>query len=745
MGHRNNFSLIFIPSITVFISSALIMIIELVAGRLIARHVGSSLYTWTSVIGVVLAGISMGNYIGGRAADKTNPKKTLAFLFCISSVTCVLIIILNNRIGNWLWLWKLTWPVHIFLHVLIVFMLPSTLLGTISPVVARMALDKGLPTGQTVGDIYAWGAAGSIAGTFITGFYLIDAFGTVQIIWTVSFVLLVMALLYGSKIFLSYLWAAILVLLWTTGTLAFGQLNDSLGLKEQSDSHIIYEDESQYFYIAVEQNSKNPDIRTFIQDTGCQGMVVINDINELSLMHMKIFAAITETFYPEEKPLSLLNIGGGGYVFPRYCRHKWPGNEIDVVEIDPAVTHAAIEAFGLKKNAPIVSHNMDARNYIDSMISNNTKNKYDFIYQDVENGFSLPFQLVTKQYNEKIFSILHDDGIYLLDIVDVYDRGQLLGAVINTLNQTFEHIYVISEDVPRHKGYNYVIVASKRDLKIETIKHHPQLDDLYLWILSSSEIQKLIANAKNIILTDDFSPVENLLAPMAHQISVDFLTEKYEEKANRYIQTGAYEKAIKTYEKIIENEPLESIRAYKRIAELYGKINRLREAAEALQKAVHYNEQSSYKTNIAGVYLDLALLKKQFGEIEQAKIYARKAVENFEKILSHNPDSANTLFTLAIACEESGYHLKAVDYLTRARDSEPNNIKLHIALFRLLLSQGKPDEAWRQLNASAEYMKSIGNHEDYQYLKQIESFIKQKRNNLNGSMPSTRIWPHQHN
>jgi predicted membrane-bound spermidine synthase len=55
-----------IPNFTVFISSLCIMVVELVAGRLIARHVGSSLYTWTSVIGIVLAGIAAGNYIGGR-------------------------------------------------------------------------------------------------------------------------------------------------------------------------------------------------------------------------------------------------------------------------------------------------------------------------------------------------------------------------------------------------------------------------------------------------------------------------------------------------------------------------------------------------------------------------------------------------------------------------------------------------------------------------------------------------------
>ena len=107
MSKSRGFFSILIPSATVFFSSACIMIIELVAGRLIARHLGSSLYTWTSVIGVVLAGITIGNYIGGRIADRFTARKALSVLFGISSVACVVIVILNNLVGGWMWLWKL--------------------------------------------------------------------------------------------------------------------------------------------------------------------------------------------------------------------------------------------------------------------------------------------------------------------------------------------------------------------------------------------------------------------------------------------------------------------------------------------------------------------------------------------------------------------------------------------------------------------------------------------------------------
>ena len=63
---------------TVFLTGAGMMTVELVASRLIARFLGSSLYTWTGVMGVILAGMSLGNYLGGRMADAAILRQNLA-------------------------------------------------------------------------------------------------------------------------------------------------------------------------------------------------------------------------------------------------------------------------------------------------------------------------------------------------------------------------------------------------------------------------------------------------------------------------------------------------------------------------------------------------------------------------------------------------------------------------------------------------------------------------------------------
>ena len=157
------------------------MILELVAGRIIAPYVGVSLYTWTSVIGVVLAGISLGNYLGGWLADRYASLRLLGVLFLLGGLSPVGILAVDA-------LGRITpgeWPIVVEILVLTaaLFFLPSVILGAISPVVAKLAIRDLNKTGMTVGRIYAAGTVGSIVGTFATGFLLISWFGTHVIVW----------------------------------------------------------------------------------------------------------------------------------------------------------------------------------------------------------------------------------------------------------------------------------------------------------------------------------------------------------------------------------------------------------------------------------------------------------------------------------------------------------------------------------------------------------------------------------
>lgn len=166
----------------VFVTSVCVMTLELTASRLIAKTVGSSLYTWTSVIGVVLAGITLGNFLGGWLADRFDRGRALAWMYLCGSVSCASVLWLDQIVSPMSRPTILSWPTWVLTVVAAMFLLPSLALGTISPLVASMALSRSSRLGTTVGNVYAWGALGSIIGTFLTGFYLMDVWGTRTII-----------------------------------------------------------------------------------------------------------------------------------------------------------------------------------------------------------------------------------------------------------------------------------------------------------------------------------------------------------------------------------------------------------------------------------------------------------------------------------------------------------------------------------------------------------------------------------
>ena len=166
----------------VFLTSVCVMTLELTASRLIAKTVGSSLYTWTSVIGVVLAGITLGNFLGGWLADRYDRGRALAWMYLFGSISCASVLWMDQLVGPLTRPMLLSWPTWVLTVVSAMFLLPSLALGTISPLVASMALSRSARVGKTVGNVYAWGALGSIIGTFLTGFYLMDVWGTRTII-----------------------------------------------------------------------------------------------------------------------------------------------------------------------------------------------------------------------------------------------------------------------------------------------------------------------------------------------------------------------------------------------------------------------------------------------------------------------------------------------------------------------------------------------------------------------------------
>jgi tetratricopeptide (TPR) repeat protein len=736
MGKSRGFLSIAVPSGTVFLSSFCIMVLELVAARLIARHLGSSLYTWTAVIGVVLAGITIGNYLGGRIADKFRARKALAVLFALASAACVITVVANNLVGGWVWLWRFSWPMRVFSHVSLVFLLPSVLLGTISPVVAKMALDQGLPTGRTVGDIYAWGAAGSIVGTFVTGYYLIAAMGTVAIIWTVGGVLLLLAVCYWVSLWVLYIWAAIFIALMALGLVPAGWAKDAgagMALREKTDPAIIYEDESQYCYIAVKQISKDPDRRAFMQDKLKHSDIIMGDILDLQYSYSQIQAAITQRLSRDKDKLSVLVIGGGGYVFPRYVEHVWPGSRVDVVEIDPGVTEAAIKAFGLERDSTVHTYTMDARNYINQLLEQARKGEqavqYDFIFEDALNDYSVPYQLTTKEFNDKIARILTDRGVYMIELIDIYDSGLFVGAFINTLERTFDYVYVIAENEPHSARMTFVVIAARQEIDLEGLVQEKPVRSLDLWILSDAEIDALRQKARGVVLTDDYAPVENLLAPVVLASARDLLAEEYLNQAEQLKAKKRWDECILKFKDVIKVDPSLSIKAYNEIGMIEAGRGRLPEAIEAFNSALEYDKKAEVRQSMSNINYNIGIAMQRLGDNEKAATYLQDAVRGYRQDFAKEPDSAKISARLGNALATAGNFTEAAQYFQRAVNLNPLDVGNHSMLAQVLSIQGRYDEAITELQKGIEFMSQAGNEEGAEQLKKLLELIELKKTN----------------
>lgn len=693
-------TLLVVPGLTVFVSSACIMILELVAGRLIARHLGSSLYTWTSVIGVVLTGITVGNYLGGRLADRFDCRRSLAVLFWLSACACVQIVVMENLVGQWRWLWLLNWPAHVFMHVMLVFFLPSALLGMISPFVAKMALDRGLPTGRTVGDIYAFSAAGSIAGTFLAGFYLITALGTVTIIWVVGGLLALLGLVFGPGIRLIRLGSGLLVLMAAAAFVpypAVEQAGRRLALKKPAEPEVIYERETPYCRVRVKQLSQQPDHRVFMQDKLVHSKINMDDPLNLQYAYTRLYAAFTEAIHPRDEPISALAIGGGGYVLPRYLEQRYSQARIDVVEIDPGVTQAAMDAFGLPADTSINTISMDARNYIDQLLIDSTPDgpavKYDLIYEDALNDYAIPFQLVTREFNEKIARILNDDGIYMIELIDTYQSGLFLGGVVNTLGKTFSSVDVITDyDPPTPARRTFIVLASNG--RIDVAQVVSDIDcDFQIWHLNALELDGLVEKSGRIVLTDMYAPVESLLAPVVCQNAYSTLAEDYIERGKRLKLQGRWQESIAFFNRAAETDPLAKVEALNEIAMIRAGRGDFRSAVANLEAAIALVEGDGGRSCEADVYLNMGLVTRQTKGVEQARPYFKKAIEGFREAVRRGDPAPELLTRMGNALAESGELVEASEVLGRAVTMNPADPANYSYLTTCLRLQGRWQEA----------------------------------------------------
>ena len=478
-----------------FFGSGCLLVIEIVAARLIAPNVGVSLYTWTSVIGVVLAGIAIGNWLGGKVADRRPGRTTLSMIYLAAAATTALILFFARDVGSFTA--PTSWPaiLQVLWITVLMFFIPSILLGMPTPMLVKLSLPSLETTGRIVGDVQAWATAGSIVGVFITGYFLISWFGTRAIVAGVVVVLLLLAALSHPYLTDTSRVARAIRAQPALGIVPPVVLIATLVLTMTAESRCIRE--SNYFCIDVQPDGNGN--RQLSLDLLIHGVVNPDDPAELIYAYEMLYQQVTEAAFPKGERITSFQIGGGTYSFPRYLAANYDAQSV-VAEIDPDVTEVNRTHLFLKDSPEIEIVHEDARL---ALRQRPEDERYDLVLGDAFNDLAVPYHLTTKEFNEMVSDHLTERGLYMINVIDGRDYD-FLRSFMKTLTKTFRNVGLMTSPGQPVQGERstFVVVASQAPL--------PRLRTL----VTGVPLQQFYAEKDTVELTDDHVPVDQLLAPV---------------------------------------------------------------------------------------------------------------------------------------------------------------------------------------------------------------------------------------
>ncbi|MBA3245025.1 MAG: fused MFS/spermidine synthase [Actinobacteria bacterium] len=397
---------------------------EIAASRLLAPYFGSSTIVWANLIGIVLAGLALGYYLGGKLADR-RPEPRLLGLIVLAAAGWVALTpfvarpFLDATVSS-LDDASAGAVIGSFFAVLLLFAPAVVLLGMVSPFAIRLAISDVETAGAVAGRFYALSTAGSLLGTFVPALLTIPLVGTQRTLLGTAFVLAGSAsLLLGRRAAVAAVAFAVLV------AIPPGAVKAEEGL--------LYEKESRHQFIQVLERDDGRRLLSLNE-----GVAVHSVWRKETVLTGGVWdALLTVPVVLEEPPRRVAILGNAGGTLARSFGVFWPDAEIDGVEIDAAVTDVGYRYFGLGDNPRVTTYDEDARPFL-----RRTDRRYDVIYVDAYHQPYVPFYLATQEFFRLVRDRLAPGGVVALNVATVPDDDTLVREVSGTLATVFPQVRV---------------------------------------------------------------------------------------------------------------------------------------------------------------------------------------------------------------------------------------------------------------------------------------------------------------
>lgn len=462
-----------------FWASAAILIIEVLGVRLLAPYLGVSLQTYTASIGVVLAGISAGNALGGRLADHRPPRRVLAVGFAAGGLLVIVGEIAVAALGPVL----LGGPPLAMVTLAAAGLLgPCVALGMVTPAVAKEELQSLGNTGRVVGGLSSWATSGALVGTFGTGFVLVRALPTRPALVGLGVALLATAVAVAGRRTRRLDVAVLILVLGLLGVIEV--------IPPQCDV------ETAYVCAHIERDPTVPTGRRLKLDRFTHSFVDIVHPRYLQSGYQQVTADLLDELHLGDRP-RFLHLGGAGFTMPRYVRATWPQSVNVVLERDPELVGLAQRELGLHLDAALRVSIGDAALTIDRQ----PRRAFNVVLADAFGGLAAPWQMMTSEFVGRVRARLRPDGVYVLNLLDA-GRARFVKAEVATLRRHFASVIVVP---PPGGGGNFVVAASDRSLDGLRVT----APSLTRTVWSTRRADAFAHGAR--VLRDDFAPVDQLI------------------------------------------------------------------------------------------------------------------------------------------------------------------------------------------------------------------------------------------
>jgi len=458
---------------------------EIAASRLLAPYFGSSTIVWANLIGIVLAGLALGYWLGGRIADK-RPQPRLLGLIVLAAAVWVAITpfvarpFLDAAVGN-LDDASAGAVIGSFFAVLLLFAPAVVLLGMVSPFAIRLAISDVETAGAVAGRFYALSTAGSLLGTFVPALIAIPLAGTQRtLLGTAVLLALSAAFLLGRKVLVL---AAVLAALVAVPPGAV-----------KAEPGLLHEEDSLYQFIQVVER---PDGRRILRLN--EGVAVHSVWRAETVLTGGVWDAFLALPPLLDRPLrSVAILGNAAGTTARALGVFYPEARVDGVELDPAVSRVGRRWFGLEDNPRLTVHDADARPFL-----RRTDERYDLIVVDAYHQPYVPFYLATREFFRLARERLEPGGILALNVASVPGDDSLLDGISGTLTHEFEEVAVWPA-----LRFNKILIAFDEPVTFRRVLLRDVPEELHPLVnLLVRQLRPVTEKAKRP-WTDDRAPVE---------------------------------------------------------------------------------------------------------------------------------------------------------------------------------------------------------------------------------------------